>query len=147
MNEHIPILMADDDPDDCFLIQSAFEDCGLKNPLRFVHNGVELMNYLLRRGKFGDILAYPLPGLILLDLNMPKKDGREALAEIKANPDLCHIPVIILTTSKTEDDVHRIYQIGANCFITKPSSFEGILEIVRMLSKFWLGMVALPFAE
>src|ERR1700756_3269903 len=120
----ITILMADDDADDRLMTKEAFEESRLANDLRFVEDGVELLDYLKRRGKYEDPTASPLPGLILLDLNMPKKDGREALAEIKADPELQRIPVVILTTSKQEEDIYRSYQLHANSYITKPVTFE-----------------------
>jgi CheY-like chemotaxis protein len=147
MNTNIPLLMADDDPDDFLLLKSALEDRGVSNPLRFVENGVELMRYLAGEGPYHDRQAYPLPGVILLDLNMPKKDGREVLADIKQNPKFKHIPVVVLSTSKTADDVLRTYQLGASCFITKPSSYEGIEAIAHMISEVWLRLVTLPCAE
>ncbi|OHE81222.1 MAG: two-component system response regulator, partial [Lysobacterales bacterium GWF1_69_6] len=116
----ITILMADDDPDDRLMTQEAFTECRLGNPLKFVADGEELMDYLHHRGDFADELAAPRPGLILLDLNMPRKDGREALREIRADPALRGIPVVILTTSKAEEDVVRSYRDGVNSFITKP---------------------------
>ena len=142
--EPITILMADDDPDDRLMTQEAFRDCRLNNPLRFAEDGEELMDYLHRRGRYGDASAYPMPGLILLDLNMPRKDGREALREIKADPQLRHIPVVVLTTSKAEEDVVRAYHDGVNSFITKPVTFEGLIDVVCTLGKYWLHIVDLP---
>ncbi len=140
----ITILMADDDPDDRLMARDAFAECALGNPLRFAEDGEELMAYLHRLGRYADQDAYPTPGLILLDLNMPKKDGREALREIKADPDLRRIPVVVLTTSKAEEDVARSYLDGANSFITKPASFEGLVDVVQSLGKYWLDTVDLP---
>lgn len=140
----ITILMADDDPDDRLMTQEAFAECRLKNPLRFVDDGEELMDYLRRRGPFADEKAYPMPGLVLLDLNMPRKDGREVLREIKADPGLRGIPVVILTTSKAEEDVVRSYRDGVNSFITKPVTFNALLEVVQTLGKYWLQVVDLP---
>ena len=140
----ITILMADDDPDDRLMAQSAFEVSHLANDLRFVVDGQELMDYLLRRGKYADPALSPRPGLILLDLNMPRKDGREALAEIKADPDLQTIPVVVLTTSKAEEDIYRSYAVGASSFITKPVSFEGLVDVVRTVGHYWFEIVALP---
>src|SRR4051794_13748222 len=116
----ITILMADDDADDRLMTKEAFEESHLANDLRFVENGVELMDYLKRRGKYRDPGTSPRPGLILLDLNMPRKDGREALEEIKQDPSLRRIPVVVLTTSKEEEDVHRSYELHVNSYITKP---------------------------
>src|SRR3954470_19676247 len=116
----VTILMADDDPDDRELTREAFEESRVANDLRFVEDGEELLDYLKRRGKFADPALSPRPGLILLDLNMPKKDGREALEEIKGDPNLCTIRVVILTTSKAEEDILRSYNLGAASYITKP---------------------------
>jgi CheY-like chemotaxis protein len=140
----ITILMADDDPDDCMLVKEAFKESRLVNDLRFVEDGEELMDYLHRCGKNKSAKAAPCPGLILLDLNMPKKDGREALAEIKADPKLRSIPVVVLTTSKEEEDIWRSYDMGASSFISKPVTFEGLVEIVRHLGKYWFEIVQLP---
>jgi CheY-like chemotaxis protein len=140
----ITILMADDDPDDRLLAQNAFNASHLANDLRFVTDGQELMEYLLRRGKYADPALSPRPGLILLDLNMPRKDGREALTEIKTNPELQMIPVVVLTTSKAEEDIYRSYAVGASGFITKPVSFEGLVDVVRTVGHYWFEIVALP---
>ncbi|WP_152560382.1 response regulator [Arenimonas donghaensis] len=136
--------MADDDPDDRLMTQEAFTECRVGNPLRFVNDGEELLDYLHRRGGFADEEAYPMPGLVLLDLNMPRKDGREVLREIKADPRLCSIPVVILTTSKAEEDVVRSYRDGVNSFITKPVTFTALLEVVQTLGTYWLQVVDLP---
>ncbi len=140
----IMILMAEDDPDDRLLTQDAFDECRLTNELRFVEDGEELMDYLLRRGKYADPNDSPRPGLILLDLNMPRKDGREALGEIKSDPDLRRIPVVVLTTSKAEEDVLRSYDLGVNSFIVKPVTFDGLVEVVKALGKYWIQIVELP---
>lgn len=140
----ITILLADDDPDDCLMTRDAFAECRLTNPLQFVHDGEELMDYLHRRGRFTDAEAFPMPGLILLDLNMPRKDGREALREIKGDPELRKIPVVVLTTSKAEEDVVRSYDDGVNSFISKPVSFSALIDVVRTLGKYWLEIVDLP---
>jgi len=140
----ITILMADDDQDDCLLVKEAFAENRLLNTLHFVEDGEALMDYLYHRGKFGEADLWPRPALILLDLNMPRKDGREALREIRADPTLRTIPVIVLTTSKEEKEVYRSYDLGANSFITKPVTFEGLVEIVKMLDKYWFDMVRLP---
>ncbi|HEY5545298.1 MAG TPA: response regulator [Gemmatimonadaceae bacterium] len=139
----IAILMADDDADDRLLARDAMTESRLSNPFHCVEDGQELMDYLRREGKYRTTPA-PRPGLILLDLNMPRKDGRQALEEIKNDPDLRCIPVVILTTSKTEEDILRAYNLGANSFITKPVTFEGLVEIVRQLGKYWLSIVELP---
>ena len=143
----ITILMADDDADDRQMTREAFEESRVANDLRFVENGVELMDYLKRRGKYGDPASSPRPGLILLDLNMPKKDGREALKEIKADPHLKQIRVVVLTTSKAEEDIFRTYDLSAASYITKPVTFEGLVEVVKTLGKYWLEIVELPGEE
>lgn len=140
----ITILMADDDPDDRLMTQEAFVECRVANPLRFVNDGEELLEYLRRQGEFADAARFPMPGLILLDLNMPRRDGREALREIKADPDLRGIPVVILTTSQAEEDVMRSYHDGVNSFITKPVTFSALTEVVKTLGKYWLEVVDLP---
>lgn len=145
--QSIVILMADDDPDDREMAREALEESRLGNPLRLVEDGEELMDYLHRRGRFAPPAVAPKPGLILLDLNMPKKDGREALDEIKADPELRHIPVVVLTTSKTEEDIFRSYDSGANSYISKPVTFEGLVQVVRSLGQYWFQLVALPREE
>jgi CheY-like chemotaxis protein len=140
----ITILLADDDPDDRFLTQEALRASRLANSLRFVNDGEELMDYLHRRGEYAGVNDSPRPDLILLDLNMPKKDGREALEEIKADPDLRRIPVVALTTSRAEEDVDQVYDLGANSFITKPVTFGGLVEVMRELKKYWFEIVELP---
>lgn len=147
MNRHgkpITILMADDDPDDRMMTQEAFEESRLANDLRFVENGVELMDYLHRRGKYADPAQSPRPGLILLDLNMPKKDGREALQEIKADPKLRNIRIVIMTTSKAEEDILRTYDLGASSYVTKPVTFSALVDVIQTLGKYWLEIVELP---
>ncbi|GAC14441.1 response regulator [Aliiglaciecola lipolytica] len=138
------ILMADDDDDDRLLAQDALNESRVLNNLQCVEDGVELMNYLKRNGKYADKEAYPRPGLILLDLNMPRMDGREALAEIKADPNLKSIPVVILTTSKEEEDKVKGYDSGAASYITKPVNFEGLVEVMKALGKYWVEIVELP---
>ncbi len=140
----ITILMADDDPDDRLMTREAFDESRLGNDLRFVEDGEELMDYLKRRGRYADPAASPRPGLILLDLNMPRKDGREALREIKADPELRRIRVIIMTTSKAEEDIHRIYDLSAASYIAKPVTFDALVDVVRTLGKYWLEIVELP---
>lgn len=140
----ITILMADDDEDDRMLTAEALEESRLSNELRFVKDGEELMDYLFRRGQYADPSTSPRPGLILLDLNMPKKDGREALQEIKANPELRRIPIVVLTTSNTDIDIYRSYDLGANTYITKPVTFEALVEVMQTLGQYWFTVVALP---
>lgn len=140
----ITILLVDDDEEDLLMAQEALRESRLGNDLRTTHDGEELMDYLLRRGRYADATDSPTPGLILLDLNMPKKDGREALAEIKSNPQLRKIPIIVLTTSKAEEDIFRTYDLGVNSFITKPVTFSGLVEAMRVLSQYWFEIVELP---
>ncbi len=140
----IVILMADDDADDRMLTRDALEESRVLNDLRFVEDGEELMEYLTRKGKYASVEDSPRPGLILLDLNMPKKDGREALKEIKADPNLRRIPVVIMTTSKAEEDVFRSYDFGASSFITKPVTFDRLVELMRTLGEYWVEFVELP---
>lgn len=140
----IVILVADDDAEDRMLIHEALEESRLKNQVQFVENGEELMNYLQNKGKYSNKKDYPTPGLILLDLNMPKKDGREALKEIKADDHLRLIPVIVLTTSKAEEDILRTYDLGVSSFITKPVTFSALVEVMKTLSKYWFEIVELP---
>jgi CheY-like chemotaxis protein len=142
--ESVTILMADDDPDDRLLTHEAWEDNRLINPLHFVEDGEQLMDYLHRRGGYTDLVGEPLPGLILLDLNMPKKSGREALAEIKADDTLRRIPVVILTTSKAEEDILRTYDLGANSFVVKPVTFDALVDLVKTLATYWFEIVELP---
>lgn len=140
----VVIVVAEDDPEDCLFIKDAFKEGLLVNGLRFVEDGEELMDYLRHVGKFKDPSSSPRPGIILLDLNMPKKDGREALKEIKADPDLRSIPVVILTTSKEEEDILRSYNLGANSYITKPVTFAGMVDAIKSLGKYWFEIVELP---
>jgi CheY-like chemotaxis protein len=140
----IVVLMADDDADDREMTKEAFEMSRLANDLRFVVDGVELMDYLKRRGKYSDASQCPRPGIILLDLNMPKKDGREALAEIRGDAELTDIPVVVLTTSQEEEDIQRSYALHANSYITKPVTFEGLVNVVASLGRYWFEIVELP---
>lgn len=140
----VTILMADDDEDDCMLAHEALAESRLANDLHFVPDGEELMDYLYQRGKYVDPSSSPRPGLILLDLNMPKKDGREALQEIKSDPQLRHIPIVVLTTSKAEEDIYRSYDLGANSFITKPVTFSALVEVMKTIGKYWFEIVELP---
>jgi CheY-like chemotaxis protein len=138
------ILMADDDDDDRLLTRDAVAEAGLDGDLHFVANGEELLDYLCHRGKYQQPTAAPRPGLILLDLNMPLKDGREALREIRADPELRRIPVVVLTTSKADTDVGAIYDLGANSFISKPFQFEALVSVMKSLSQYWFKTVELP---
>jgi two-component system response regulator len=136
--------MADDDADDRQLTKEAFDEARLGNDLRFVEDGVELLDYLNQRGKFADPARSPRPSLILLDLNMPRKDGREALRELKADPRFRAIRVVVLTTSKAEEDIARTYELTATSYITKPVTFDALVDVVRTLGKYWLEIVELP---
>lgn len=141
------ILMADDDDDDRLLTRDAVAEAGLEGNLLFVQNGEELLDYLCRRGKYHEPSSAPRPGLILLDLNMPLKDGREALREIRADPELRRIPVVVLTTSKADTDIGAIYELGANSFISKPFQFEALVTVMKMLSQYWFKTVELPVGK
>lgn len=138
----IVILMADDDDDDYLLTKKALEESKLLNTLIRVKDGEELLDYLHARGQYAE--GTVRPGVILLDLNMPRKDGREALREIKSNPDLSGIPVVIFTTSKAEEDIYRSYQLGSNSFITKPVTFENLITVMKTLGTYWFEIVELP---
>lgn len=140
----VTILMADDDEDDCMLAREALAESRLAYNLHFVQNGEELMNYLYQGGQYAEENNAPRPDLILLDLNMPKKDGLEALIEIKTNPHLRQIPIVVLTTSKAEEDIYRSYDLGANSFITKPVAFESLVEVMKTIGKYWFEIVELP---
>jgi CheY-like chemotaxis protein len=140
----IRILVADDDADDRLMIKDAFEESKLGNPIDFVEDGVQLMQYLGREGAYKHLANQPYPGFILLDLNMPRKDGRTALKEIKESAELHRIPIVILTTSKAEEDIIKTYNLGVNSFICKPVSFDGLVEIVRTVGRYWIEIVALP---
>ncbi len=139
----ITILLADDDEDDRLMTRDALRDARLHNDLRFVVDGVDLLDYLHRRGPYANGDA-PRPGLILLDLNMPRMDGREALEELKRDPKLRSIPVVVLTTSKAEEDIVRSYDLGVNSFITKPVTFLGLVDVMRVFTRYWLEIVDLP---
>jgi CheY-like chemotaxis protein len=136
--------MAEDDADDRLLVKDALEECQWNADLRFVENGEELLDYLLRQGKYRRSEESPRPRLILLDLNMPRKDGREVLQEIRGHAELRRIPVVVLTTSRADTDIERVYELGANSFISKPVQFEGLVNVMRMLGQYWFKTVELP---
>lgn len=143
--EVVTILMADDDEEDCELTREALQNARLANQMKFVVDGQDLLDYLRQEGPYaGRPDDAPRPGIILLDLNMPKKDGREALQELKADPELRSIPVVVLTTSSDEQDVFRTYDLGVNSFITKPVTFAGLVEAMRTLQRYWFELVELP---
>jgi len=139
----INILIAEDDEDSFLLIQEAFRQSKFINNLFRVEDGEELMDFLAHRGKYEDPKLAPRPGIILLDLNMPRKDGREALKEIKANPDYRKIPVVIMTASKAEEDIVRSYDLGASSYIRKPLSFLELVDIIKIMKRYWLEIVEL----
>jgi CheY-like chemotaxis protein len=141
----ISILIAEDDPDEQEIIREAFRESRFVNPLNFVKDGIELMDYLYRRGEFAVMKEKPLPGLILLDLKMPRKDGIEALREIKSDARLRSIPIVVLTISRAEEDILQSYHLGVNSFITKPIGFRQLVEMVRAFSQYWLELVELPY--
>jgi CheY-like chemotaxis protein len=143
VTQPITILMADDDPDDRLLTADALKEARLINDIRFVENGEELLEYLRKEGKYATSEA-PRPGLILLDLNMPRKDGRTVLKELKQDPELRSIPVVVLTTSKDDEDVYRSYDLGVNSYIVKPVTFEALVDILQTLEKYWFEIVELP---
>jgi CheY-like chemotaxis protein len=143
-SKSIIMMYAEDDPEDRMLLKDAWEESDLPNELHFVEDGEGLMDYLYRRGKYAELSGQPLPGLILLDLNMPKKDGREALGEIKEDPNLRRIPIVVLTTSREEEDIIRSYDMGVSGFIIKPVTFESLCEMIKGVSKYWFDIVELP---
>ena len=138
------ILMAEDDSDDQLLVRDALKEAGFGIDLKFVENGVDLMDYLHQRNRYAPSGSAPRPGLIILDLNMPKKDGREALKEIKADADLRRIPVLILTTSTADPDIAKSYDLGANSFISKPAAYNVLVNIMRSIGQYWFNVVVLP---
>lgn len=140
----IVILMADDDDDDFLLTEKALKQSKLLNTLCRVKDGEELLEYLRHSGQYSDGTKCPRPGVILLDLNMPRKDGREALKEIKSDANLRDIPVVVFTTSKAEEDIYKSYQLGVNSFITKPVTFDGLIHVMQTLGKYWFEIVELP---
>jgi len=141
------ILMADDDDDDRLLALDALSEARLEGDLHFVENGEELLDYLYHRGKYSLAGSAPRPGLILLDLNMPRKDGREALREIKTDPELRRIPIVVPTTSQADTDIGAIYELGANSFISKPFQFEALVAVMRVIGQYWFKTVQLPVCK
>jgi two-component system response regulator len=137
----VEILLVEDNPGDVELTREALDDAKVANRLSVVDDGADAVDFLFRRGRFKDA---PRPDIILLDLNLPRKDGRQVLAEIKANADLAQIPVVVLTTSQAEEDILRAYQLHANCYIAKPVDFNQFLRIVSTIEEFWLTIVKLP---
>ncbi|WKW11732.1 response regulator [Pseudogemmatithrix spongiicola] len=143
----VTILIADDDAEDILLARDALAEARLANDLRVVSDGQELLDYLRREGRFSDPATAPRPGLILLDLNMPKMDGRTALREIKGDASLRQIPVVILTTSQADEDIVASYDLGVNSYIRKPVSFAGLVEVMQSLKRYWFEIVELPHAD
>ena len=142
-----PILMVDDDKDDRMMTEKALRKNRVINPILFLGNGEEMLDYLKRKGQYADPTLSPRPCFILLDLNMPKMDGRKALLFLKADPDLKNIPVVVLSTSSAEEDIIRSYNLGANSFITKPVHFDGLVALMESLKNYWLEIVELPQAD
>ena len=142
--ELVRILLVEDDDDDYFLTAQALKENRLRNEISRVKDGEELMHYLRHQNDFSNPEVAPVPSLVLLDLNMPKMDGREALREIKSDPKLRHIPVVVLTTSRAEEDVVRSYDLGVNSFITKPLTFQGLVDAMKALGRYWFEVVVLP---
>ncbi|MEN7548373.1 response regulator [Rapidithrix thailandica] len=140
----VSIVYADDDPEDRMLAKDALEESRILNPVNFVEDGEELMEYLQNKGKYQDRKKYPTPALILLDLNMPKKNGIDVLKEMKKDDKLKKIPVVVLTTSSDREDIQQTYELGVSSFITKPVTFDGLVEIMKTLGKYWFEVVALP---
>jgi CheY-like chemotaxis protein len=144
INKPLPILIADDDEDDRLMTKEALKEARLANDLYFVEDGEELMDYLHNRGQYKDKKEAPCPGLILLDLNMPRKDGRQALKEIKADPKLKQIPIVVLTSSKEDGDITSTYDLGVSSYITKPVTFAALVEVMISLKSYWIDIVKLP---
>jgi CheY-like chemotaxis protein len=142
--QSVTILIADDDAEDRMLAEDALRESRLVNDIRLVENGEELLDYLHHRGQYSNPDDSPRPGLILLDLNMPRLDGREALQEIKSDPELRRIPVVVLTTSKAEEDIYQSYDLGVNSFITKPVTFDALVDTMRVLGRYWFEIVDIP---
>jgi CheY-like chemotaxis protein len=142
--QSVHILIAEDDEEDRMLTREALVESKLKNKINFVEDGEQLMDFLLNQGAYSDKQKYPKPGIILLDLNMPRKDGREALKEIKMHEQFRRIPVVVLTTSKAEEDIIRTYDLGVNSFITKPVTFEGMINVMKTIGTYWFDIVELP---
>lgn len=144
MGKPVEILLVDDNPGDARLAVEAFKEAKVRNNVHIVDDGVKAMAFLHREGEYADV---PHPDVILLDLNLPKKDGRQVLAEIKADADLKRIPVVILTVSKAEEDILKTYNLHANCYITKPIDLDQFLEVIKSIENFWLTVVTLPSDE
>ena len=138
------LMMADDDPDDREFVREAFDECGFEGDFRYVEDGADLVDYLTHSGRFEEREEVPVPDLILLDLNMPRMDGKEALAFIKSREELRRIPIVVLSTSDSEEDIRKTYDLGVNSFVTKPSCFDEIVKMAPGLHRYWLEIVQLP---
>jgi CheY-like chemotaxis protein len=137
----IDVLLVEDDPGDVLMTQEAFEHHKIANQLHTVADGIQATQFLRREGPYANA---PRPGLILLDLNLPRKDGREVLADIKSDPELCHIPIVVLTTSAADEDILRSYKLHANAYVTKPVDFTRFMEVIRQIDRFFVSIVSLP---
>lgn len=142
--KRVLILIAEDDVDDQLLIRDALQESGCRNPIYFVNDGEELLEYLRHQGRYTDSALYPRPGLIVLDLNMPRMDGREVLGHIKRDRVLRHIPVVVLSTSTAQEDVRNAYDLGANSFLGKPCRFGELVALISAFNNYWLDAVELP---
>ena len=140
----IQLLMAEDDPDDRLLARDALAESRLANDLRMVEDGEKLLDYLYHRKRYADPATSPRPDLMLIDLNMPRMDGREAIQEIKADPDLKRIPIVVLTTSRADEDICHSYDLGVSSYISKPVTFEGLVEVMKTIGTYWFDIVELP---
>ena len=141
VGRQIDVLLVEDDPGDVLMTREAFEDYKVQNQLHVVNDGTEAMAFLRREGDYADV---PRPDLVLLDLNLPRMDGREVLQAIKSDPDLASIPVVVLTTSEAEEDVLRSYSLHANAYVTKPVDFDRFIQVVRQIDDFFVTVVRLP---
>jgi CheY-like chemotaxis protein len=140
-SQHVHVLLVEDDPGDVLMTKEAFEHHKIRNPLHVVADGAEAIRFLRREGEYADA---PRPGLVLLDLNLPRKNGREVLAEVKSDPDLRSIPVVVLTTSAAEEDILRSYDLHANAYVTKPVDFSRFMDVIRQIDDFFVSVVKLP---
>lgn len=147
LRKPVTILIADDDPDDRMLALDALTESNLGQTIHFVEDGDELLDYLYQRGKYADPATATQPGLILLDLNMPRKDGRDTIREIRADAHFRHIPIIVLTTSSAQRDILGVYTLGANSFITKPVTFDGLVDVMQALRRYWIEIAELPSVD
>ena len=143
----VRMVIAEDDEDDRVLLQAALKESKFAHPVEFVENGEELLEYLRQQGRYTHLEGKPHPGLVLLDLNMPRKDGRETLREIRNDERLKHIPIVVLTTSQEDNDIIHSYGLGANSYITKPTSLEALIDIVNTLDLYWFHIVQLPNSD